>query len=191
MAIFYFSTVHKYVALDNLRPVASNPGNFHNAIKLLTSIVLKTESVLNSGKERKSFTFEELVQHNFKSRKGTVNIEGCRALVARSSEKVPGTDNLYRFTHDVKLNIPVSFRIFTKAHGEGIANRLKCPICFIKGDPGENYEPLEDLVETVELVRKLNPSPVEYHMIPGSHHFHLNSPELVAPIVNKFLDSSN
>jgi hypothetical protein len=152
--------------------------------------VLKTEMALASGKERASFTYEELVQRRLKAMRGSASLEGCKSLVNRGSEKVAGTKDRYRFTHDVRINITLPFIMLTKEQSEIVGRGIKCPVCVIKGEPGDDYEPREDFVKAIENVRKTNnTSLVEYHTVPGTHHFFMNSPELVAPIINKFLDS--
>jgi pimeloyl-ACP methyl ester carboxylesterase len=172
--------------MDNLRPV---PGtNLPERYRVIVESILKTESVLQSGNERASYSYEEMVDKVVTARNKTVSREGCEALLRRGAERIAGTDR-YRFTHDIRTNVPKPFRMISAEQSEQMGSQIKCPVCMIKGDPGEDYEPREEFVKYVENLRKTSASPVEYHTVPGTHHFHLNTPELVAPIINKFLIS--
>ncbi|CAL8118850.1 unnamed protein product [Orchesella dallaii] len=61
-------------------------------------------------------------------------------------------------------------------------------VCAIKGDPGEDYEPRENYMRMVETIKKGNSGKVVFHLVPGTHHLHLNEPECVAPLISEFLD---
>ncbi|EZA46786.1 putative serine hydrolase, partial [Ooceraea biroi] len=65
------------------------------------------------------------------------------------------------------------------------ASQIRCPYLNIRAIPGqtihgENYGKVLEKVE--EGVRRF-----EYHEVEGTHHVHLNEPEKVAPIINRFL----
>jgi len=176
--------VDKYIALDNMRPVPSD--NLGVAYRRLIQSIMKTQDIIQAGKERPSYTYSKILEKVITSRNNTVTKEGCEILLKRGAEQIPGTDR-FRFTHDVRLNVPRPFKLFSTEQSSIMSKAMKCPICVIKGDPGDDYEPREDFVKAVEDIKLTNPSPVEYHTVPGTHHFHLNTPNLVAPIINKFL----
>ena len=45
----------------------------------------------------------------------------------------------------------------------------------------------ESFDKLLKMFRQNNPH-FQYRELPGGHHLHLNTPELVAPIINKFLE---
>lgn len=97
----------------------------------------------------------------------------------------------YRFAHDIKATYPTGLWRFSPSHTEEIARDITCPVCFIKGEPGGDYEPREKYNQIVQLMQWNNSNRVEYHHIEGTHHFHINNPFPVAPIITKFLEESS
>jgi len=65
------------------------------------------------------------------------------------------------------------------------ASRIKCRVLSIRGTRGFLYggKAEEVYLQTVDLMQQC-----EHHDVDGSHHLHLNNPENVAPLVNKFLN---
>lgn len=137
-----------------------------------------------------SYTFDEILQRTMKARKGTVTEEGVKTLLNRGA--VPDSENpdLFKFSHDLKTNIPTMFGRFTFEESLQTAGNIKCPVCVIKGDPGEDYEPRENFMKMVNAIKSSNGGKLEFHLIPGTHHLHLNEPSIVAPIISKFLHTS-
>ena len=45
-------------------------------------------------------------------------------------------------------------------------------------------KPEDVYLHTLDLMQQC-----EYHVVDGSHHLHLNNPERVAPLINKFLNA--
>jgi hypothetical protein len=43
-------------------------------------------------------------------------------------------------------------------------------------------KPKDSYLHTLDLMQQC-----EYHVVDGTHHLHLNNPENVAPLINKFL----
>ena len=45
-------------------------------------------------------------------------------------------------------------------------------------------KPEDVYLHTLDLMQQC-----EYHVVDGNHHLHLNNPERVAPLINKFLNA--
>ena len=45
-------------------------------------------------------------------------------------------------------------------------------------------KPEDVYLHTLDLMQQY-----EYHVVDGTHHLHLNNPESVAPLINKFLNA--
>jgi len=113
-------------------------------------------------------------------------MEGCETLLPRGVTE--GPDNLFKFNHDVVTKVRIS-PILSETQLELFGRRITCPICVIKAIPGRELEPLKNFEKYIENLRSSNPGPIEYHKLPGTHYIHLNSPQLVAPIINKFFQN--
>jgi len=166
-----------------VRPI---PRNVRTEIRYALSKLLEIDYKGGTGKAPPSYSFEELVKRFHDGRGGTISMDGCRTLMNRGSIRLP--NNTYRFAHDPKAAFPTGLWRFSPDQTEELAQNIKCPVCFIKGEPGGDYEPRENYDRVVELMRTSSER-VEYHGVPGTHHFHLNDPHPVAPIIAQFLES--
>ena len=147
---------------------------------------MEVERKAGMGKSPPTYTYDEIIQKFYEGRGGTINMEGCKTLMTRGATRL--ADNRYSFAHDIKAAIPTGLWRFSPSQTEEIATSITCPVCFIKGEPGGDYEPRENYNRIVDLMR-ISSERVEYYGISGTHHFHLNDPYPVAPIISKFLDS--
>jgi pimeloyl-ACP methyl ester carboxylesterase len=75
---------------------------------------------------------------------------------------------------------------FTEDFIVACASRIKCRVLSIRAKRGfVHVGKTEDVyLHTLDLMQQC-----EYHVVDGSHHLHLNNPESVAPLINKFLNA--
>ncbi len=107
----------------------------------------------------------------------TLTPEAMMALLERGLAE--GPDGFY-FRHDPRLRDGSLLR-FTEGAVAQVLRSLECPVLLLRA--GEGWLPEEStFASRVEHVRDLRVVPVE-----GSHHVHLNSPEIIAPHINRFL----
>jgi pimeloyl-ACP methyl ester carboxylesterase len=108
----------------------------------------------------------------------TLAPHSVEALVRRGTEEVEGG---VRFLHDVMLRVPTAHR-FTEEQIATFFTGIKCPVLAVIAKHGN--DPLHEFVQR----RKDNVADLTLHMLDsGFHHVHLDSPELVAPLVSPFL----
>lgn len=72
----------------------------------------------------------------------------------------------------------------TKAYAE----QITCPYLNIRAVQGLKLDLPGHYDEILDIIKE-NSKKFEYQTVEGSHHVHLNEPEKVAPIINKFLSS--
>lgn len=69
---------------------------------------------------------------------------------------------------------------------EEMASHIKCHYLNIRAKNGLHLESPEIYPHILGLLRKSCASFI-YHEVPGTHHVHLNNPEVVAPLLTEFL----
>lgn len=81
---------------------------------------------------------------------------------------------------------PNQYHAFTEDFIVACAPRIKCRVLSIRASRGYILGgKTEDIyLRTLDLMQQC-----EYHVVDGSHHLHLNNPESVAPLINKFLNA--
>ena len=88
-------------------------------------------------------------------------------------------------SRDPKLR-PNQYFAFTEDFILACASRIKCRVLSIRASRGLiSGGKIEDVyLHTLDLMQQC-----EYHVVDGNHHLHLNNPERVAPLINKFLNA--
>jgi len=84
---------------------------------------------------------------------------------------------------DPKLR-PPQYYTFTEDFIVACASRIKCRLLSIRANGGFVHGGKTEDLQTLDLMQQC-----EYHVVDGSHHLHLNNPERVAPLINKFLNT--
>ena len=171
-----------YVGLDIVRSV---PMDHVESIRRIVYKINQIDKKLAKKVDPPTYSYEEILERTYTGRKESVNLEGCKILLERGAVELP--NGKYRFSHDLRVTVPVSLPVSDDTSRQ-IARNLKCPVCIVKGDPGEYYEPKENFDSFIEYMRQ-NVEDFQFHFVPGTHHFHLNDPESTVPIVTEFLDT--
>ena len=168
--------------MDNLRPV---PRDLIKSLRRANDSLFKIEEKLSLRRPPPAYDYDEIVQKSYLGRDKQISVESCKILLQRGAFQRP--DGKFCFSHDLRVNILTALGRFSEEQTLKLGSNISCPVCIMKGEPGNDYEPREQFLEVVENIRKSNKKKVEFHLVPGTHHFHLNDPQVVAPIINKFL----
>lgn len=180
-AQLYPHLVKKLIMLDTLHmyPVAVNEykhyliDSFNNSISLIEK--------LKSGKPP-TYTYQEALNKLLNGREGTpLTVEAATALLQRGVE--PTEDGKYTFTFDQRMksfiNPEHDFRYIIETLKE---DPVTCPILIIFGEHSFTKNHMEPLVNEL---KKWNNVSIEY--VDGYHDIHNNNPDIVGPLVTKFL----
>ncbi|CAG0917944.1 unnamed protein product [Notodromas monacha] len=92
---------------------------------------------------------------------------------------------LYRYRRDIRVAFTSAMHMCIEQQ-RPFLKRIKCPMLLIKALSAPKYEGDAVHEETLQLFRENNPK-FQYVEIDGDHHVHINSPEVVAPLINDFL----
>lgn len=71
-----------------------------------------------------------------------------------------------------------------------LASSIKCEVLNIRADPGMVFERPEYYKLVLDTIQE-TASRLERHVVPGTHHLHLNDPKSVSGLIVKFLRTSN
>ena len=93
-----------------------------------------------------------------------------------------GKDSGVIFSRDHRMNITRVESLSLDDHLI-VAKKLQCPLLLIEFEDGPRETFNDDILETLKKHNSL----LEYHMLPGTHHQHLNDPESVNSLVVCFI----
>lgn len=112
--------------------------------------------------------------------KDNVTEEAAKIMLTRGAKQVEGG---WMFTRDRRHQLTSLYGLPADFLKE-FASKIQCPHLLIKAK-SQTYD-VEELNTAVLALYSGNPR-YQYQAVQGSHHVHLNSPELVAPTIATFL----
>lgn len=102
----------------------------------------------------------------------------ARLLVERGVRVVEGG---YSWRSDPRLTLPTAIRM-TEVQIDALLSSIVCPTQAIFATPAQPYFPDDLRDHRVAMV-----ADARLHLLPGTHHVHMEAPEAVAAVINAFL----
>lgn len=149
--------------------------NMKKAIRLQRLLLAKTTS--------RSIPWDEacskLMKDNTHLERGAAEL-----LLSRGSSPDPQSPGSVFFNRDLMLR-GESLTRMTVEQVSGLLEKLQRPMLLIGAEGGLRlHQAVVD--RELDIMRKV--TSLETHVVPGSHHVHMNQPELVADLVWDFLE---
>ncbi|XP_023029348.2 serine hydrolase like 2 kraken isoform X2 [Leptinotarsa decemlineata] len=183
-AAAYPDDVKKYVSIDIAGPSVRDPKKMLEAIG--TSVDKFLEYEKKTVDDMPCYNYEEMINIVVDAHKGSVTREGCEIMMRRGMAPV-GETKRYLFTRDPRLKVS-SLGFMTIDEVLLFASRITCEVMNIRAESGltlDNPGHYSMILEEIEKSAKK----LERHLVPGTHHLHLNNGESVASIIYDFLVS--
>lgn len=175
-----------YIAIDSL---IADDYDLEAVIERYPTYLRKQELDLDRlGTEPPSYTLEEIAKIWHLGTKKSVSLESTQYLMKRGLKQSKKDPNKYYFSRDARLK-HILFTPEDKKFVEGVAKRLACPTLYVKAIDSP-YATDAFSVEMRESLERNNKN-FECHFVPGTHHVHLNNPEIIAPLIHDFLQRHN
>ncbi|XP_049867363.1 probable serine hydrolase [Pectinophora gossypiella] len=138
--------------------------------------------------EPPSYTREEMIKKWHMGTLKSVALESVPYLLERGTRPSKQDPNKFYFSRDSRLKFTL-FNPEDKKFVEALILRLKCPTLYIKAVDSP-FAVDEFAVSMADMIAKNNEK-YEIQYLPGTHHIHLNTPELVLPVIMQFLRKYN
>lgn len=177
--------VEKLILLDMCAPFPTPKEVCLVRHAVATEVMLKKEEKLNKCLPRSDFTYEEAISFATNNRWSKLPRECIEPIVKRSLEK---TDKGYKFTTDPRARDMVDPALSPEVILHHFST-IKCPVLIILGEKSEmNYFHTDQgfYMEVISTFEKCHPLS-KVVGVNGDHWVHNNNPEIVAPVINKFL----
>lgn len=175
-----------YIAVDHL---IHDDYNLDSVVGKYSVYFKKNYITMNRlYEEPPTYTWDEMIKIWHMGTKKSVNLETVPYLLQRGSKESSKDPQKYYFSRDPRLKY-VLFNPEDKKFVEALALRLKCPTLYLKATDSP-YASDTFSVGMRELIEN-NHSKFEAHFVPGTHHVHLNNPEVVLPPIIGFLRKYN
>ncbi|XP_063973881.1 probable serine hydrolase isoform X2 [Diachasmimorpha longicaudata] len=134
------------------------------------------------------YDYDEMLDTVMDAYRGSITKEGAKVLMKRGTQpaSLPGK---HYFTRDPRLKVSM-LGAFSMDMTNAYAEKITCAYLNIRAKSGLKWDYPNHYQEILNIIKK-SASRFEYHEVEGSHHVHLNNPEVVAPIILNFLKSSS
>lgn len=183
----FVNNVNLVVALDTLKPRAIDPKVNANIIKFRTLKSFHTMALLEDPtKKLPEYAMDELVERVREGSLYSVNRDKAKYLLSRGSRPSPNQPDKFVISRDIRVKYMHIIYIDQKTCLELMKN-IKAPYLFIRGSDNEFSEPPHRLRESIKSFSKCNRR-FETMKVKGTHHFHLNTPELISKRISIFLE---
>ncbi|XP_076654128.1 putative serine hydrolase [Halictus rubicundus] len=134
-----------------------------------------------------SYNYNEALDVVENAYRGSVSKESAKVLMKRGVRSSCDAER-YCFSRDPRLKIaalgvPGNLDVVLE-----YASRIKCAYLNIRALNGYKFDDPDAYKMTLDKI-KMGSKKFEYHEVEGTHHVHLNNPEIVAPIISNFLST--
>lgn len=151
------------------------------------STLIKKAAIAQTRQESEPrfYTIDEITKMIYLGANKSIALKSIPYLLTRGIKQSEHDPTKYYFTRDLRTK----YVLFANERLECIENimkRIKCPTLFIKAKDSP-YEFDKSSFELHNNLKKNNEK-YESHAVPGTHHVHLNDPEIVAPLIQNFLN---
>ncbi|KAJ3642706.1 hypothetical protein Zmor_025464 [Zophobas morio] len=182
-AIINPQNVDLLICLDHVKPFIKNKIISTNSKTI--SKFLQYEELERQNIEPPAYTMEEIKQKISSSLGGSVAYEHSHHLAERNVAPSKSQPGKYYFTRDPRLKETelINWRQEDLVSG---ARRVRCPVFIAKAIDGICFEEAKNVHEVVDALKESGNC--ELHTLEGTHHFHLNNPEVLAGLIKKFLE---
>ncbi|XP_071542219.1 probable serine hydrolase isoform X2 [Panulirus ornatus] len=184
-AMLYAATfpekVRKVIMIDVIKPLSYDAADQPERSAKGIQELMAAETII--GRNRNCYEYCDILNKMVKSYGSSLTEEAAKILLKRGSVK--HTNGLYSFNYDPRLKTKNIIGM-TLEQQKAFANRLQCELLIIKALSGPMYEGRE-LYDEILGIYKKKPKCFYYKEVEGTHHVHLNCPEIVAPIICEFI----
>jgi len=181
--------VEALIMLDLVKPSSRRVDEVVERTRNAVQSALDIEKKLKEKPEKVYKTEEEALERLIAS---SVFMHGENAVTENSARtmlkrglKISDCGTGYVFTRDLRHRIPSMYGM-PGQFLEEFARNIKCPHLLIRASNSPDYDSPE-LVQKILEIYSENPD-FQTATVEGSHHVHLNSPELVAPHITNFVE---
>lgn len=176
----YPEYVESLVMIDAAGPEAIHPQDTVNFIRHVCDGLLTIENKL-AEKSPPLYTYEQAVNLILTKRPSQLTRQSAEILIQRSLKE--NADGLYSLNIDQRLKVHYN-QIFSPMQQMAIIQSIKCPVLYLHAI--ENPFQKKHGNKIVRKMYKSNPN-VRVVKVNGNHDVHLNHPERIADLINKFI----
>ena len=171
--------IERFVAIEALGALAETP---ERTVARLREAVAATRAL----RDKRLRVFPDIASAvRARMQANALSEPVARLLVERGLVPAPATDGTdrggYCWSSDPRLTLPTMLRT-TEEQVRHLVQGIECPTRVIHAEPAQPYLP-----DALRRARAALLPRGELHVLPGSHHLHMEDPQAVAGVIGDFL----
>lgn len=182
----YPDDVDFLIQFDIMKPFSNRPGTAIDSTVKNIEKFLQYDKLNEATTQPPAYTYEVLVEKMMAGTRKSLQPHNAKYVLNRIIRQSDTDPSKYYFTRDNRLKVG-SLVGFQHADILEYAKRIKCPMMFMKATNSPYFEDKQNFIDVVEILKTHNKY-FQLVSVQGTHHVHINNPELVAPLVLNFLD---
>lgn len=180
------STVDMVCALEFLKPLVHPPkhGAFLHRLRAEKSFSAN-QRILKKNESAPEYTYDKLAERIRAGSFNSIDSDKVKYLIERGAKPSETDPNKFQFTRDVRWKYMHSIYTDHQITLEMIKN-IQAAYLFIESDDDSYIDSAECILEAVDAFRRYTPN-FDMMKVAGTHHFHLNQPEMIADRIGAFI----
>ncbi|XP_044270410.1 probable serine hydrolase [Tribolium madens] len=180
-------TVDFLICIDGVKPLYKK----NNGPRMAEGIqeLLNYDELARSTEEPPAYPLDTMKKKISAVNNKSIDIEHCHHILERNIAPSKSDPNKYYFTRDPRLKSRLILNWSRKDLLEG-AYRVIPPLLLIKFTGSGYFEDKKNFYELLDALKRTSKD-VRMHYVDGTHHTHLNNPESINTIINKFIEVYN
>lgn len=179
----YPASVDFLICIDGIKPLVFDVNVMERMVKTIEDF-LKYDELRNIGHEPPSYSYEVLIKMLHEGSRKSISLDNCKYILNRNIKRSSKDSEKFYFARDPRLKVSVLQGMTQQAVVDSL-HRLTCPTLMIKALRAGFVEKKEYALEVLDKLKTFKN--FEYHEVDGTHHVHLNNPEMVEGIINAFI----
>ena len=176
--------VNKLILIDGIKPIQVSPCKQPERTAKFLNKMFEFEKKLQTSPP--SYDYNEIVDRMVKSYSYSLTENSAKIMLKRGS--APKEDGKYSFTYDPLLKQSNAFSMCHEQQ-KAFAEQIKSEILVLRASKSPLFEDKIYYDDIIHIFQNKSPNFIFKH-IEGTHHLHLNTPELIVPIISDFLSNN-
>lgn len=173
------------IGLDALKPHHYKPTRIMESLPKIGDEFYRIDQRNQQKLQPPSYSYDDLIDRWVEATRSSITKEVAPILMKRAVAPSPDDPNKFYFTRDSRLKV-FNFSIISQELSIEMAKRIQIPYMFVKAIHSPYYENKRYFDEVLQVLIDNNPK-FEFHLVDGTHHFHLTKPSLVDKQISEFL----
>lgn len=175
--------VHKLLILDSITPAIYPADEFPNRLTKGVNELLSVEEKMNQPP--RTLNMNDVITLVVESLNESVAKESAKILLKRGTTVMPNRSGVI-LNRDPRLKV-TSISGLSAEFWHSLVSNIQCDVLIIIASRGLAYKLAKrEIVEKTLDIYKNKAKSFKLVNVDGTHHVHLNDPQIVAPYVNEF-----